>query len=204
MSTVSKAFLQIFKYATEFLYHICEVCQQRRDRHIMYCPVLSQPEPGKFQKKGTIAMNDHHSCGSCTCGFSVAVEYGQTPCYFEEQYFDIEIRCSDGTPAAAGKVEGGSSAYFTLPCDGVYSVTVSGPSKFSPRSQTKRVQCRRDCSNGATFIFNSLAPMQPHPPKPEEPCRPDGHCKPDGHCRPEKPRRELSIRCSRNGITIIE
>ncbi|MCH5347844.1 MAG: hypothetical protein J1E40_00845 [Oscillospiraceae bacterium] len=163
----------------------------------------------------------------CTCGFSVAVEYGFTPCYFEEQYFDIEIRCSDGTPAAAGKVQGGSSAYFTLPCEGVYSVTVSGPPKFSPRSQTKRVQCRRDCSNGATFIF-SLLDVQPHPypPKPEKPCRPEKPChqeepcyqerpcrpeKPchqeescyqEKPCRPEKICHELNIRCSCNGITI--
>ena len=177
-----------------------------------------------------IAMNDR--C-NCTCGFSVAVEYGFTPCYFEEQhYFDIEIRCSDGSPAAVGKVEGGSAAYFNLPCEGAYSVTVSGPPKFSPRSQTKRVQCRRDFSNGATFIFTELVPPRPHPhpqppcppPKPEpcppkpQPCPPEPcpapkpqPCPPQP-CPPPKPEpchqerkcRELNIRCSRNGITILE
>ena len=160
---------------------------------------------------------------NCLCGFSVAVEYGFTPCYFEGQYFDVEIRCSDGTPAAAGKVEGGSTGFFTLPCEGAYTVTVSGPPQFSPRSQTKRVRCLRDNANGATFIFNTIAPQPPHPPKPEPcqccshkapdcspepPCRPEPHCRPDHRpeppCHPKpEPRHELNIRCSRNGITII-
>ena len=216
MSTVSKAFLQIFKYGTYKRCQICVVCQGTGDRHIMNCPE-------KYRQKGMIAMTDR--C-NCNCGFSVAVEYGFTPCYFnEQQLFDIEIRCSDGTPAAAGKAEGGSSAYFTLPCEGVYSVTVSGPPCFSPRSQTKRVQCRRDNANGATFIFNKLQPVYPpHPPKPEPPCRPEPPCSrpeppcsrpeppcskpesscdcPDKPCRHEKPIRQLNIRCSRNGITI--
>ena len=105
------------------------------------------------------------------CRIAVTVEDDLAPCRFPKNLFDIEIR-SDGKTAAEGKVKGGDSEVFELPCGKTYSVTVTGNRNSSPRAQTRRVRCECGETSGVTFIFTTFGSeceMRPKPPKP--PCR---------------------------------
>ncbi|MCM1381112.1 MAG: hypothetical protein NC085_09680 [Muribaculaceae bacterium] len=127
------------------------------------------------------------SCGSAAgetsrqCRLAVTVDNDYVPCTFTQEYFDVEVRSRDGVLAASGKVAGGSSVIFTLPCGGEYAVTVSGGICSSPRSQTRRVSCKCGAANGVSFIFMRLEqgcgnrPPRPCcccPPMPRPPCPP--------------------------------
>ena len=119
----------------------------------------------------------HNKCGNDNndkCRIAVTVEDDLAPCEFPKNIFDIEIR-SGGETAASGKVKGGSSEVFELPCGKSYSVTVKGDRNSSPRAQTRRVRCECGETNGVTFIFSEIGsdcPEHPKPPRPpKHPCK---------------------------------
>lgn len=93
------------------------------------------------------------------CSVSVTVEELFTVCPCTEKYFDIEIRNSNGEIVARGKVAGGDSAVFSLPCNGLYLVTAIGDPNSSPRAQTRRVRCSCGEASGVTFIFTVYEPV---------------------------------------------
>lgn len=105
------------------------------------------------------------------CRIAVTVEDDLAPCRFPKNLFDIEIR-SDGKTAAEGKVKGGDSEVFELPCGKTYSVTVTGNRNSSPRAQTRRVRCECGETSGVTFIFTTFgSECEKRPKPPEPPCR---------------------------------
>ena len=143
-----------------------------------------------------------------TCRIAVTVEDNFGPCTFPERIFDVMIRSRDGSTTLSGRVVGGGSAVFSVPCESCgpgsseYSVTVTGNVYSSPRSQTKRVSCICGQTTGATFIFMTFEPdchpkfcppcPQPCPPGPPccipaPPCPPHQPCHPD----PVQPRTSL-------------
>ena len=93
------------------------------------------------------------------CSIAVTVEELFTVCPCKEKYFDIVIRNSSGETVANGKVAGGDSAVFSLPCGGSYLVTAIGDANSSPRAQTRRVRCACGEAGGVTFIFTIYEPM---------------------------------------------
>ena len=93
------------------------------------------------------------------CSVAVTVEELFTVCPCKEKYFDIQIRNSSGETVATGKVAGGDSAVFSLPCGGSYLVTAIGDANSSPRAQTRRITCECGRANGVTFIFTIYEPM---------------------------------------------
>ena len=116
----------------------------------------------------------HNKCGNDNndkCRIAVTVEDDLAPCEFPKNIFDIEIR-SGGKTAAEGRVKGGDSEIFELPCGKTYSVTVTGDRNSSPRAQTRRVSCECGETSGATFIFSEVGSDCPKPPRPPKP-----HCR---------------------------
>lgn len=146
------------------------------------------------------------NCGSaagsmnCRCRLAVTVDNDFTPCIAPPDYFDVTVTNRDGDLVASGKVAGGSSAIFTLPCEGEYAVTVTGGVFSSPRAQTRRVRCCCGQANGVSFIFMKLEPdcghRPPHhdhhhqcccPPVPRPPMPPCHPEPPTPPCPPHKP-----------------
>ena len=131
---------------------------------------------------------NNNSCGcsdSKMCRIAVTVEDNFAPCTFPQRYFDVVIRSRDGSTTLTGRVAGGGSAIFSVPCDSCgwddgkeYAVTVTGNEFSSPRAQTRRVRCCCGQTAGVTFIFMTFEPdCPPHfcPPCPP-PCPPGPPC----------------------------
>lgn len=142
------------------------------------------------------------------CRLAVTVEDDFSPCNLTPKLFDVEIHTREGDTVASGKVAGGSSAVFSLPSAGEYSVTVTGGICSSPRAQTRRVSCCCGMPNGVTFIFMSAEHNCPKPPKPPKPpcCMPPVPRPPKPPCcQPLKPQQtfpgEGLVPCD---VTIIE
>ena len=139
-----------------------------------------------------------------TCRIAVTVEDNFAPCTFPERIFDVMIRSRDGSTTLSGRVVGGGSAVFNIPCESCgsgsseYSVTVTGNVYSSPRSQTKRVSCICGKTTGATFVFMTFEPdCHPHffppcPPPCPQPCPPGPPCctpvQPGPPCPPHPPK----------------
>ncbi len=128
-------------------------------------------------------------CENNKCRIAVTVEDNFVPCTFSASYFGVEIRSRDGKTSVSGRVAGGGSAVFAVPCGGDYTVTVTGGENSSPRAQTRRVSCCCGQTSGVTFIFMTYEPDCPPkfcPPAP--PCPPP--CPPPC-CHPTKPPKPL-------------
>ncbi len=123
-------------------------------------------------------------CEKDKCRIAVTVEDNSAPCTFNEKYFGIEIRSTDGKTSVSGKVAGGGSAVFAVPCGGDYTVTATGGELSSPRAQTRRVHCCCGQTSGVTFIFMTFEPDCEEEPKFCPPCPPPC-CPPP--CPPPKP-----------------
>ena len=127
--------------------------------------------------------NNNNSCGCSDnkmCRIAVTVEDNFAPCTFPQRYFDVVIRSRDGSTTLTGRVAGGGSAIFSVPCDSCgcddgkeYAVTVTGNEYSSPRAQTRRVRCCCGQTAGVTFIFMTFEPDCP--PKFCPPCPPPCH-----------------------------
>lgn len=146
--------------------------------------------------------NNNNSCGcsdSKMCRIAVTVEDNFAPCTFPQRYFDVVIRSRDGGTTLTGRVAGGGSAIFSVPCDSCgcddgkeYAVTVTGNEYSSPRAQTRRVRCCCGQTAGVTFIFMTFEPDCPPkfcPPCPP-PCPPGPPCccpPPPPHPHPPRP-----------------
>ncbi len=135
--------------------------------------------------------NNNNSCGCSDnkmCRIAVTVEDNFAPCTFPQRYFDVVIRSRDGSTTLTGRVAGGGSAIFSVPCDSCgcdncgdgkeYAVTVTGNEFSSPRAQTRRVRCCCGQTAGVTFIFMTFEPDCP--PKFCPPCPPP--CPPEPPC----------------------
>ncbi|MDE5993355.1 MAG: hypothetical protein K2G87_09950 [Oscillospiraceae bacterium] len=85
--------------------------------------------------------NIDNSCGENNCRLAVTVEDNFGPCTFPERFFDVVVSSRDGSTTLTGRVMGGGSAVFSVPCGKEYAVTVTGNVYSSPRAQTKRVSC---------------------------------------------------------------
>ncbi len=139
----------------------------------------------KFLAKGLNIMCSNCNCESDKCRIAVTVENNFAPCTFPESYFGVEIKSRDGKCSVSGRVAGGGSAVFAVPCGGDYTVTVTGGENSSPRAQTRRVNCCCGQTAGVTFIFMTYEPdCEPkfYPPAP--PCCPPPCCHPP---KPPKP-----------------
>lgn len=135
--------------------------------------------------------NSNNSCSSEKCRIAVTVEDSFGACTFPERFFDVTVSSRDGSTTLTGRVAGGSSAVFSVPCDKEYAVTVTGNVHSSPRAQTKRVNCCCGQTAGVTFIFSTFEPeWHPTfcPPCPcPPPCPPGPPCPqpcPPGHPNP--------------------
>lgn len=145
--------------------------------------------------------SNNNSCGCSDnkmCRIAVTVEDNFAPCTFPQRYFDVVIRSRDGSTTLTGRVAGGGSAIFSVPCDSCgcddgkeYAVTVTGNEYSSPRAQTRRVRCCCGQTAGVTFIFMTFEPDCPPrfcPPCPP-PCPPGPPCPPPPPpCPPHPPR----------------
>lgn len=137
--------------------------------------------------------NNNNSCGCSDnkmCRIAVTVEDNFAPCTFPQRYFDVVIRSRDGSTTLTGRIAGGGSAIFSVPCDSCgscdcdcdcdcddgkeYAVTVTGNEYSSPRAQTRRVRCCCGQTAGVTFIFMTFEPDCP--PKFCPPCPPEPPC----------------------------
>jgi len=130
-----------------------------------------------------MCSNCSQKCESDKCRIAVTVEDNYVPCTFPGSYFGVEIRSLDGKTSVSGRVAGGGSAVFAVPCGGDYTVTVTGGEFSSPRAQTRRVCCCCGQTAGVTFIFMTYDPdCGPKfcPPSPPPCC-----CPPP--CPPPKP-----------------
>lgn len=123
--------------------------------------------------------NSNNGCSDDNmCRIAVTVEDNFGPCTFPERHFDVLIKSREGNTTLTGRVVGGGSAIFTVPC-GEYAVTVTGNRFSSPRAQTKRVNCCCGQTAGATFIFMTFEPEDCNP-KFQPPCPPP--CPPGPPC----------------------
>lgn len=152
-------------------------CQLSKGLHIMLLHGICR---AKFLAKGLNIMCSNCNCDSDKCRIAVTVEDNFAPCTFPESYFGVEIKSRDGKTSLSGRVAGGGSAVFALPCGGDYTVTVTGGEYSSPRAQTRRVCCCCGQTAGVTFIFMTYEPdCPPAPPCPPTCCPPT--------CPPPKP-----------------
>ncbi|MBD5138155.1 MAG: hypothetical protein HDT24_02445 [Ruminococcus sp.] len=139
-----------------------------------------------------MCSNCNNSNSENNCRLAVTVDDNFGNCTFPERFFDVMVSSRDGSMTLTGRVAGGSSAVFSVPCDKEYAVTVTGSVHTSPRAQTKRVHCCCGQTSGVTFIFMTFEPEEHHqkfcPPCPAPclpPCPPEPPCpKP---CPPEHP-----------------